>query len=119
MSNWEKQSLGLTGIIGAVIIIGSFPFSRSISMGILLGIVFGFVRHLLLRNYVDTIFGIQNFSVFQFILYFLGNFGMLAVPFYIGSVYPDFVNVFGAAIGLSLHKFMIYVSQFITDRKER
>lgn len=99
-----------------------FLIGISVGNGILVGALFGFIHYTLLRQFYTFILSAQSFRMGLFALYFLGNFGIFAVPLYIGCVYPDFVNVFGAAFGLTIHNLFIYsktLLQSFSKRKER
>lgn len=90
--------------------------------GILIGVLFGGIHYTLLRQFYTLILSARSFKMGLFALYFLGNFGIFAVPLYIGCVYPDLVNVFGAAFGLTIHNLFIYGQTFVqslSKRKER
>lgn len=119
MTVWKSSLLARTWIIGTLIaLIGGF-FNITIASGILLGLLFGTIHARAQETFFSAMLGMQNFNRFLFGIYFLGNFGMFAIPLLIGSVRPDFVNVFGAAFGLALHKIMIYVESLFFNRKER
>ena len=107
-----------TLVLGILLSIVACLWNVQIGAGIMLGLIFGLIHHLALSSFISMMLGMRRFNQFLFILYFLGNFGMLVIPLYIGSVYPDFVNVFGAAFGLLLHKIMIYVESIFLRRKE-
>lgn len=116
----RQYSVNFLTIAISIALSASFAFYQiPIAIGILLGSMIGLVRHLVMSAFFTSLLGIGRMNYFLFILYFVGNFGIMAVPFYIGSIYPNFVNVFGAAFGLTLHKIVIYAREFILDRKER
>lgn len=94
-------------------------YQMPIAFGILLGSLIGLVRHMAMSSFFTALLGVKSMNYFMFILYFIGNFGMIAIPLYIGSVYPNLVNVFGAAFGLVLHKIVLYLESFLLTRKER
>lgn len=114
----------LQQVIFAIIcsIVGSIVFDETVGAGIILGTIFGLMHYTVLKRFITTLLATRQFNVGMFILYFLGNYGIFAVPLYIGCVYPDFVNVFGAAFGLATHNIYIYGStlvQNLNKRKER
>ncbi len=94
-------------------------YQMPISLGILLGSLIGLVRYMAMSSFFTALLGAGHMNYFMFILYFIGNFGMIIIPLYIGSVYPNLVNVFGAAFGLVLHKIVLYLESFLLTRKER
>ena len=111
-------------VIFAVIcsVVGSLIFGKSVGAGIILGTIFGLIHYTILKRFITTLLATRQFNVGMFLLYFLGNYGIFAVPLYIGCVYPDFVNVFGAAFGLATHNIYIYGSTLVQSyqkRKER
>lgn len=114
-----RTSFLYTLIAGAVLTVATWFIDRTIAAGLLLGLVFGAIHQLAQVSFFQSVLSARVFNVKFFMIYFLGNFGVYAIPLYIGSVYPDFVNVFGAAFGLLLYKIMIYAEEFIKRRKER
>ena len=94
-------------------IIGGLVFGRTVGAGIILGTIFGMIHHNILKLFITTLLATRQFNVGRFVLYFIGNYGIFAVPLYIGCVYPDFVNVFGAAFGLAIHNIYIYGSTLL------
>ena len=97
-------------VIFAVIcsVVGSWIFDKTVGAGIILGTIFGLIHYSILKRFLTTLLATRQFNVGMFLLYFLGNYGIFAVPLYIGCVYPDLVNVFGAASGLTIHNIYIY-----------
>lgn len=118
MSNWKLTRTSRVVVVGIAMSSVVFFFNQTISAGILLGVLFGAIHEQLSELLYTSILGQKRLNHMLFALFYLGNFGMLAMPLYIGSTSPDLVNVFGAAFGLVLHKIMIYVEVFIR-RKER
>lgn len=86
--------------------------------GIVIGTIFGLLHYTILRQFYSIILSIREFRVGLFVIYFLGNLGIFAVPLYIGCVYPDFVNVFGAAFGLTIHNLYIYGSTLVQNLRK-
>lgn len=116
----KQYSVNFLTIAIAITMSAAFAFYQiPIAIGILLGSLIGVIRYMVMSSFLTSLLGIGRMNYFLFVLYFVGNFGIMAVPFYIGSIYPNFVNVFGAAFGLTLHKIVIYAREFILDRKER
>ena len=114
----------LQQVIFAIIcsIVGGTIFGKAVGAGIILGTIFSLIHYTVLQSFFTSILAVRQFNVGRFVLYFLGNFGIFAIPLYIGCVYPDLVNVFGAAFGLTTHNIYIYVStlmQSYFNRKER
>ena len=94
-------------------------FGKEVGAGIILGTIFGLIHYTIMERFLTTLLAARTFNVGTFILYFLGNYGIFAVPLYIGCVYPNFVNVFGAAFGLAIHNIYIYGSSFMQNYRKR
>ena len=96
----------------------SYLYFFQFGNGVLLGAIFGLIHYIFLRQFYSLILSARVFNVWLFSLYFIGNLGVFAVPLYIGCVYPNFVNVFGAAFGLAIHNIYIYVSTLLQSIKK-
>ena len=103
----NKENVGLILFAIGCSLLGYVWFFQ-LGNGIALGAVFGLLHYMILRRFYSLILAARVFNVWLFALYFIGNLGVFAVPLYIGCVYPDLVNVFGAAFGLTIHNIYIY-----------
>lgn len=119
MRKTEYSTYFLTTAIAFSLSVMFAFYKMPIAFGILLGSLIGLIRHMAMSSFFSALLGAAQMNYFMFILYFVGNFGMIAIPLYIGSVYPNLVNVFGAAFGLVLHKIVLYTESFLLTRKER
>lgn len=113
----KKENIGLILFAIGCSLLG-YTWFYQLGNGIALGAVFGLLHYVILRQFYSLILSARVFKVGLFTLYFIGNLGVFAVPLYIGCVYPDFVNVFGAAFGLTIHNIYIYGSTLLQSIKK-
>lgn len=120
MSKDDKLTLFKVAIFGLGLALCGYLFHKTIGNGILIGLVFGLFHYSIMYIFMSLLLKLNSFRIMWFAVYFLGNIGIFAVPLYIGSVYPDIVNVFGAAFGLAIHNIYVYLNALMQRlRKER
>lgn len=98
---------------GLVFVVIGYLLRLDLGNGILLGFSLGMFHYITMSLMFGMMLSQRKFNPGLFLLYFIGNIGVFAAPFYIGCVYPDVVNVFGAAFGLAIRIIYVYVSAIV------
>ena len=104
-----KEYMGTVKFALVFIIIG-YLIVPSLGNGILLGFALGTIQYFIRCRLFGAMLSQQSFNPSIIMIYFIGNIGVFAAPFYIGCVHPDVVNVFGAAFGLALRNIYVYTT---------
>lgn len=113
-----KEYKGMIVFVAIHVLLG-YGIRYDIGNGLLIGACFGLFHYYMMNQVFSLMVMNKQVNGGLFMLYFIGNFGVFAAPLYIGCVYPDFVNVFGAAFGLLFHNIYIYGATLLQRLKER
>lgn len=119
MEEFYKPALGFS--IGFTLILALFflLISWQISLAIAVGTIFSIVHFMLLSVRYTTLLSRRKINYFTFVLSFFGNFLILMIPFALAIGFPQFLNLFGIAVGLFIPKVAIYVVGLLNKKKER
>jgi len=104
--------------MGAILITLFLLFiNKAFGIGFLLGVIISLVNMVLIEIYSHQILSQKEYRSFPGFLFYLFRSFLLVIPFILTLVWPDFVNVFAAVMGILYFKIILFGSVLIQRRE--
>lgn len=114
---FEKDSMKIR-ILGLLIGCGTLFIDRSYGIGFLVGLMLSEIYLSVLNAYMAYALSKQTYHWKSGTLVFMLRNLLLFVPFGLALVFPTYVNIFAAVIGLTYFKVCIYIKYLLFRDKD-
>lgn len=91
--------------------------NKAYGLGFLIGVIISMVNMFLIEIYSRQILSQQEYRSFPGFLFYLFRSFLLVIPFILTLVWPEFVNVFAAVMGILYFKIILFSTVMIQRRE--
>ena len=106
-------------LLGVIIALIAYLLNFKYGNGVMLGLFFGFIHYGCMDLVLSRFLSNQSFNGMLFVLYFLANFVIMALAFYLCIIFGQYFNIVCCAIGLLVHNLYIYINEFFVYQKRK
>lgn len=115
--DYMQQTAQTTVLIGSVIALVLGIVKLNLGIGLLLGILVGWLNLQITSHYIDKLFFKGEFKIASFLLYAIINYGLMILVFLLSVLLPNWVSIYMVALGLFMLRLVMYAKEAIVIKK--
>lgn len=115
--DYMQQTAQTTVLIGSVIALVLGIVKLNLGIGLLLGILVGWLNLQITSHYIDKLFFKGEFKIVSFLLYAIINYGLMILVFLLSVLLPNWVSIYMVALGLFMLRLVMYAKEAIVIKK--